>query len=173
MFNKIPVKKDYLLILAAIVLLLVCYEFAFKTTIDAWQTHVQLNNQLKQATNLGIQPDYLQRKNLNLDKIIDLYKADTASFRSNSINKISIIAEKENVKLSEVPLQDPVFSTDKLIIQKFYLEGDYFSLTKTLNTLQSTTGIGLIRSTSYKLTRGRGNFGDKKLIAEVYLEIAK
>ncbi|MDB5002080.1 MAG: hypothetical protein JWQ34_305 [Mucilaginibacter sp.] len=173
MLDKLPIKKDHLLVAGAVLLLLLCYKLAFKNTIEAWQTHAQLNNQLAQATDISIQPDYLQRKNINLNKVINLYKADTIAFRNNSISKISIIAEKENVKLSEVPLQDPFFHTDKLIIQKLNLEGDYFALTKTVNILRSTAGIGIIRSISYKLTRAKGNSDDKKLIADVYLEIAK
>ena len=173
MFNKLPIEKEYLLIAATILLLVLCYQFAFKNTIAAWQTLVQLQQQVAHTNDLSVQPDYLKRKNLNLDKILDQYRVDTVEFRSNSISKIAIIAEKENVKLSEIPLSDPVFHTDKFIIQKFDLEGDYFSLTKALNSIRSTNGIGMIRSVTYKLVRGRAIGDDKKLIAEVYLEIAK
>jgi hypothetical protein len=174
MLNKLPIKKDHLLIAAALVLLLLSYKLAFEKTIIAWQTNTQLKKQLAKATDLSYQPEYLQRKNNNLSKVIDLYKTDTVAFRNNSISQISIVAEKENVKLSEVPLQDPFLHTDKLIAQKITLEGDYFALTKTLNNLQSTTGIGVIRSMSYKTARGANNNpDDKKLVAEVYLEIAK
>jgi hypothetical protein len=59
-------------------------------------------------------------------------------------------------------------------VQKINLEGDYFALTKTLHALEATVGIGIIRSITYKTTRGpSGSDDDKKLVAEVYLEIAK
>lgn len=155
-------------------LLLLSYQLAFKNTITAWQTNSQLKKQLAQATDLSYQPDYLQRKNNNLNKVIELYRVDSNAFRNNSISKIAIIAEKENVKLSEVPLQDPFFHTEHLIIQKLELEGDYFSLIKTINNLQQTVGIGIIRSVTFTMVRGKSNIvADKKLVAEVCLEIAK
>jgi len=174
MLKQLPLKKEYLLIAAAIVLLLLGYKLAFKQTFEAWQTNRQLKEQLARSSDLSYQPGYLERKSVNLNKVIDLYRADTAAFRNNSISTISVIAGKENVKLSEVPSQDPFFHTDKFIIQKLDFEGDFFSLTKTLNNLQATTGIGIIRSVSYKLTGNSMDLNkDRKPVLEVYLEIAK
>jgi hypothetical protein len=59
-------------------------------------------------------------------------------------------------------------------VQKLDFEGDFFSLTKTLNNLQSTGGIGVIRCASYQLLTTRANLKEgKKLVLEVYLEIVK
>jgi hypothetical protein len=174
MLKELYLKKEYLLIAVAIVLLLLSYQFAFKNTVEAWQTNRQLKAELARAVNLSYQPDYLKRKNTNLDKAIDLYKADTVAFRNNSIGTISLIAEKEQVKLSEVPTDNPLFHADKFIIQKLDFDGDYFALTKVLNALQSTPGIGRIRSTVYKVASDKANLsGDKKLMLELYLEITK
>jgi hypothetical protein len=174
MLKQLPVKKEYLFIAAVIILLWLGYKLAFKQTLQAWQINRQLNAQLEQSANLSYQPGYLQRKNANLNKVINLYKADTATFRNNSISIISSIAEKENVKLSEVPPQDPFFNTDKFIVQKLSFEGDFFSLSQTLHDLQNVNGIGMIRSASYKLTGNGVNPNEvKKLVLEVYLEIAK
>jgi hypothetical protein len=68
-----------------------------------------------------------------------------------------------------VPIQDPSSNTEKFIMQKLTFEGDFFSLTKTINDLQKTKGIGVLRSVSYRLsTRAEG-----KLFADVYIEILK
>src|ERR1700748_900404 len=106
MLEKLPIKKEYLLIAATIVLLLLSYQLAFKHTIEAWQTNTELRSKLSKSGDLSFQPGYLERKSANIDKIISQYKADTTEFRSNIINVISSIAEKENVKLTEVPVQD-------------------------------------------------------------------
>jgi hypothetical protein len=174
MLKQIPIKKEYLLIAASIVLLLLCYQLAFKKTIEAWQVNKQLKSQIAQAADLSYQPAYLERKNKNLSKIIALYKTDTVTFRSNTISVISSIAEKENVKLSEVPLQDPLYNADQFIIQKLNFEGSFFALTKVLNRLQITSGIGVVRATTYKVTGIRSGVDDvKKLVLEVYLETVK
>lgn len=174
MFEKLPIKKGYLLIAASIVLLLLCYRLAFTRTIEAWQINEHLKDQLAQAADLSYQPAYLERKNNNLSKIIARYKTDTVAFRSNTISIISTIAEKENVKLSEVPLLDPLYHADKFIIQKLNFEGSFFALTKVFNQLQATAGIGIIRAASYRVVGLRqGNDDTKKLVLEVYLETIK
>ncbi|WP_259071771.1 hypothetical protein HDF24_25505 [Mucilaginibacter sp. X4EP1] len=174
MLKNIPIKKEYLLVAGTIIAVLICYQLAFKKTIMAWQLNKQLNTQLTQASDLNVQPAYLERKSANLSKITALYKTDTTAFRSNVISNIAGIAEKENVKLSEVPLQDPSFHTDKFIIQKLDFEGDFFSLTKVLKQLQSTPQIGMLRSVSYKSIGIRSNSDEsKKLVLEVYLELVK
>jgi hypothetical protein len=174
MLKQIPIKKEYLLVAAAIVLLLLCFELAFKKTIEAWQLNKQLNAQIAQAAELSYQPAYLERKNNNLSKIIALYKTDTVAFRSNTISAISAIAEKENVKLSEVPLQDPLYHADKFIIQKLNFEGNFFTLTKVFNQLQGTGGVGIVRAATYRVTAVKPAVDDtKKLVLEVYLETVR
>ncbi|CAN5123014.1 hypothetical protein BH09BAC6_BH09BAC6_35640 [soil metagenome] len=174
MLEQIPIKKEYLLIAATVVLLFICYRVAFAKTAEAWQLNRQLKTQLAQATDLSYQPEYLERKRNNLAKIINLYKADTIDFRSNIISTIASIAEKENVKLTEVPTQDPFYHTDKFIIQKLSFSGDYFALSKVLNQLQAAKGIGIARGAAFKTMRNRSNGNDiNKLILEVYLEILK
>src|SRR4051812_19276275 len=138
MLKELPFKKQYLLIAGAIVLLLLSYQFAFKRTIEAWQINKNLKTQIAQSSDLSLQPAYLERKSNNLSKILNLYKTDTVAFRSNIISTISLIAEKEGVKLSDVPLQNALYRTDKYIIQKLSFEGGYFSLVKVLNALQNS-----------------------------------
>lgn len=174
MLKQLPVKKEYLVIIATIIMLLISYQLAFKKTIEAWQLNKQLKAQLAQAADLSYQPAYLERKNSNLTHIISRYKTDTVAFRSNIISDIATIAEKENVKLSEVPLQDPLFHTDQFIVQKLNFEGDFFALTKVFNQLQATPGIGMIRSVTYKVTgTGANTAAAKKLVLEVYLETVR
>lgn len=171
MLNQLPIKKEYLLVAATALLLLICYQLAFKRTLEAWQTNRQLKAQLAQAADLSYQPAYLERKNNNLARIIDCYQADTAAFRSNSISTIASIAEKEQVKLSEVPVQNPLYHTDRFIIQKLNFEGNFFTLAKMLNQLQALKGIGIVRSADYKTTENRSGPGSaRKLMLEVYLE---
>jgi hypothetical protein len=174
MLKKIPLKKEHLFVIAAILVCVLCYRLAFQKTIEAWQIHQQLSKQLAAAGDLSDQPAYLERKQANLSKIIGLYRADTVAFRSNIISTISGIAENDGVKLSEVPAQDPLYNTDKLIIQKLSFEGSFFSMTKVLQQLQSTTGIGMVRSFTYHSVGIKfGNDQSKKLILEVYMEIGK
>lgn len=171
MLKKLPIKNEYFLIAGTILLFLLCYQLAFKKTIEVWQINKNLKMTLNKSSDLSNQPVYLERKNGNLSKILNHYKTDTINFRSNTISIIASIAAKERVKLSEVPLQDPIFHTDQFIIQKLNFEGTFFALTKVLNNLQATSGIGSIRSANYKVTGlNSKNDGPKKIILEIYLE---
>jgi hypothetical protein len=174
MLEKLPIKKEYLLIAATIGLLLLSYRLAFKHTIEAWKIHNELQSKLTRSTDLSYQPEYLERKNANIDKSISQYKADTTEFRSNIINTISSIAEKENVKLTEVPVQDVSYRTDHFIIEKLGFEGDYFSLVRLAHDLQLTSNIGMIRSEQWKMTTiNLSSKQIKKMVLEVYMEFSK
>jgi hypothetical protein len=173
MLKQLQLKKEYGLAMATIILLLVSYELAFKTTADAWQLHRALKTELTKANDVSLQPAYLERKNNNLNKIIALYKADTVNFRSNILSTISSVADHDNVKLSEVPLQDAIYRNPQFIVEKLSFEGDYFDLLKTLNQLQSTVRIGMIRSVALRSVGVHMGSGDaRKLVMEVCWEIA-
>ena len=172
MFKQLPFKKIYLLIGGTMILLITCYLLAFEKTLAAWHLNSNLRHQLNQSADIATAPQYQGRKNANLKKIIDLYSADTIDFRSNILNKISSIAEQENVKLTEVPVRDPLYQNDHFIIQRLNFEGDYFSLIKITNQLQSTKDIGIIRAiTLKKLIDPSNSQRLPKLVLEVYLEI--
>jgi len=174
MLKQLPIKKEYLLLAGSVLLLVIGYQLAFRRTAEAWQLHSRLEKQLAEATSLHDLPAYLERKNHNLDEIVSLYKTDTTTFRSNAISEITSIAEKENVKLSEVPTQDPMYYSGFFIIQKLDFEGDYFALTKMYNQLQSAKGIGVPRSAIFKVVETRSSTEDvQKLVMEVYLEAVK
>ncbi|SDT67334.1 hypothetical protein SAMN05216490_4783 [Mucilaginibacter mallensis] len=174
MLKKLPIKNDYLLIIGALLLFVMGYELAFKKTFEAWQTNKELKQKLSSAQGLGGQPDYLERKNSNLDKLIKLYQADTTALRNNLINSVTLLADRQNVKLAEVPAQDASFTSAHFMIEKLDFEGDYFSLLKMSSLLQKQSAIGIIRSENWKVTGIRNN-GDKikKLVLEVYLEISR
>jgi len=174
MFKNLPIKKEYLLLAGMLLLLVISYQLAFKRTVQAWQLHSSLKKQLSQAQDIQDQPAYLERKSHNLDQIINLYKTDTTTFRSNAISAIASIAEKQNVKLSEVPTQDPIYHSDTFIIQRLDFEGDYFALTRVFNQLQSTSNIGMPRSATFRAVKVKpGDEDSKKLVMEVYLETVK
>ena len=141
---------------------------------EAWQTHNKLQTKLARSADLSYQPGHLECKSINIDKIISQYKADTTEFRSNIINIISSIAEKENVKLTEVPVQDVSYRTDHFMMEKLGFEGYYFSLARLAHDLQLTGNIGIARSEQWKMTIVNSSAKQsKKLVLEVYREFSR
>jgi hypothetical protein len=174
MLKQLPFKKEYLLVVAALLLALVSYQLAFKKTIEASQLNSQLKKRLAQSTDVRYQPGYLERKNNNLSDLVSHFKADTIGLRNNILNTISTIAEKENVKVSEVPPLDPVYLTDKYVIQKLNLEGDYNGLEKVIYQIQSTAQIGFLRAVTFKIIQSPSLHGNlNKLTLEISLELIR
>src|ERR1700761_5638169 len=124
MLKQIPFRKEYLLYCGTVLLLLLGYQLALKKTIEALQINRNLNRQLSQSTDVSAEPGYQERKNVHLDQIIGLYKADTIDFRSNIISSITQIADKEHVSVAAVPTRDPLFHSPAFLIQKLDMEGD-------------------------------------------------
>jgi len=169
MLKQAIFNKERLFVVGIFLLLVIGYKLAFKKTIEAWQTNKALKDQQTMSSNLSYQPNYIRRKNANLDSLIGRYKVDTINFWNSNISTISLIAEKQHVALSEVPVQDPSFNTENVIIQRLTFEGDFFSITKTLNDLQKADKVGFVRSVTYRLDKRE----EEKLLADVYLEILK
>ncbi len=155
-------------------LLLLCYQLAFRVTFAAWKVNRHLKEELASAGSLNYQPGYLTRKNANLDMIINRYKADSVTWRNNTINIVAIAAEKVDVRLSAVPAQDVLFSTDKYSIQKLVFEGGFFQMVKLLGQLQDMQQIGYVRSVTLKAAENRsGKDASARLFMEIYLEVLK
>jgi hypothetical protein len=80
-----------------------------------------------------------------------------------------LIAEKEGVKLSDVPLQNALYRSNSYIIQKLSFEGGYFALVKVLNQLQNSPDIGVVRSVTLKMLKANSNGGvSSNIVMDVY-----
>lgn len=173
MIKKLPVKPAYLLIIGTVVFAIICYRFAFRQTIEAWQQNSKYQQQLANGSNLSYDPAYLGRKAANIDKVINLYRTDTSAFRNIIVNKISLLAEKENVKLTELPSFDPVYSTDQITMQKIVLTGDYFALLKVMDKLEKTAEIGVVNAWAIRSQGKEVEMTHSALVLELYLQTVK
>lgn len=174
MLQRLPIPKKYLLAGGILLLCLICYQLAFKKTLEAWQTHKELNERLAGTDQLHYQPGYLQRKQRNLDNLLARYKADLLTFKNKSLTTIALIAARENVRLSEAPMQSVGLNTQNTLIQKITLQGDYFALTKTVSAIQTTNSVGMIRSVNFHLPKNNNSSSvEMGLFVDIYLEVVK
>jgi hypothetical protein len=173
MWKYWPFRKDYLVYTGAVLLLFISYQLAFSWTLAEWRLYRQLNQELATANDLNYQPGYMERKSRNLERVLSLYRSDTALFRSNTLSVIATLAEKQHVRLSGVPAGEDIFHTERSILQKLRFTGDFFSLNHFLYDLESTRGIGLPRSVAYRTERKAAAPGPGAPVLEVLLEISK
>lgn len=164
----------YSLMILALVLLLLCYQFGFRKTILAYDEYLDLKNASAAEFGAVYQPDYNKRMNANLDRILDFYKADTTSLRNGVINRIAVIAQKANVKIIDVPPPDPNRDSSAITIQKLSFRGSFFSLLKVLDTLQQTSGLGFVRYVEIGVGKSRlQDQNDKMLNMKIFLSEIK
>ncbi len=171
MFDKLILKRNYIVITATLLLFIICYEFAFKKTLTAWQ----LNKHLKEQVNNNIsslQPSYLEQQQQALSKIIKTLKTDTASFRNRVTTIVAEIGEREYVNVTEVPLR-AVASSNKLFIQEITLTGTFPDVLKTLFAIEKADGIGYVRSVNIKNKVPNTNNPNEKVVIEIFLEVVK
>jgi hypothetical protein len=159
----------YLLLGAAVLLLAVSYQLAFRHTFAALQLRHKLRQELAGAGDLSVQPAYLDRKFKNLDELTARYRADTSVFRAAVINAVTLIADEQHARLTEVPGIDTSFNRKGLIVQKMSLKGDFFSLLKVYDQLNSRANIGLVRSLTIKEPPHHDAAEDRQLAMDIYL----
>ncbi|WP_026898444.1 hypothetical protein [Daejeonella oryzae] len=165
-------RGDILLVIGAVVLTFLFYQFGIKNTIVAYQTNEQLKNTLKNNSLESLPQDFLLRKSRNLDKVLEKYSVDSLIFRSKSIGEVASIAEAENLKLLEIAPLDPFYSTENFLVQKIDFEGDYYSIVKFIRRVQNQHNVGIIRSINIQ-TQTKGPAIGKNLKIELYLQIKK
>ncbi|MES2063497.1 MAG: hypothetical protein V4456_16330 [Bacteroidota bacterium] len=170
--EKIFREQKYLLYAAVAIFFLICYQLAFKPTIEAWQSNSELKDRMLQSGGTSGQPAYLIRKKVNLDTLVARFKIDTGLFRTGVLNKIALIAQKQDVKLVDIPTPDQLSSAGPYLIQKLVMEGNYFALLKTLNDLRSADQVGFIRSVSIRMPE-RDTQVKQGLAMTIYLEIIR
>ncbi len=144
------------------------YQLALKKTWKAFMLNRELLGKLDTLGDLSYQPEYLNRKNTNLDRIINKYKIDSLVFRGRAIAEIAALAEAENVRLTELPVKDAYLKSDKYLIQRLNFEGDYYSLLRFIQKIHAQRNVGVIRCLSLKKLPPTAS---QRLSLEVFLQI--
>ena len=174
MLRKYLLKREYLFPAILLCLMVVCYQLAIKNTLAAWQKHLALTRQVQQTDNLSYQPDYLERKNANINRIIQSYDGDTAIFRNKVINDLSLIASAENVRLINIPATSVAATANSIFTQELAFTGDFFSLLKFTDKINSLSGVGKLRQFSIrKVMDNKVQANSGGLLLEISMEIKK
>jgi len=161
-------KRKYIFPFLITASVIACYQFAFKRTLEASRINKYLAANVAHAADISYQPQYLERKNSNLDHIIALYKGDTVTFRDKVINDIALLAGSKNVKVTGVPVHLADLQPDGFFSQNLELQGSFFSLLEVINKLHALEGVGAIRQFSIKSTHRSGSQPSK---SQLQLEI--
>ncbi|MCC8409356.1 hypothetical protein LJ707_10465 [Mucilaginibacter sp. UR6-1] len=142
--DKLLNKPGYLLLAGGLLMLYLAYQFAFKQTLEALQANRQLHAQLESGEDLVAQPGFTKRKSLNLERALELYKVDTATFRSTLITTMSLLAEKHSLRMTDIPTVADTASDSQQ--HRVILQGSYHNMIRFLNDAEKIKGYGQLRS---------------------------
>ncbi|OJW17955.1 hypothetical protein [Mucilaginibacter sp. 44-25] len=138
--------KRYAVPVASILFLLLCYQLAFKKTLEAWQLHRRFQQELSTAQGIGSTPALMIRKQRNLDRIVQHFRWDTTSYRSSIIEQISKFSSAQKVGFHTLPQREPGLQSDQLQVERVVLNGTFPDLLKMLHTMEQTSSLGVVRS---------------------------
>ncbi|MFD0766146.1 hypothetical protein ACFQZI_14880 [Mucilaginibacter lutimaris] len=153
--------------------LFICYQLAIKNTLMAWQINRQFRTDLAASAGISAQPGYLVRKQKNLQGIVERYSADSNAFRSAVITGTALIANRRNIVVSTIPLQEPGLQTIRTAVERVNFTGGYFQLLQALRDMEDAKDLGLLRSVKFSLLRAPGQQTAKTLEMSVYLQVIK
>ncbi|PAW94651.1 hypothetical protein CKK33_14575 [Mucilaginibacter sp. MD40] len=161
--------RPYAVPAAAILFLFICYQLAFKKTLEAWQLHRQFQQQLSTAQGIGSTPALMIRKQRNLDRIVQHYRWDTTAYRSSIIEQISKLSATQGVGFPTLPQREPALQSDQLQVERVVLNGKFTDLLKTLHTMEQTSSLGVVRSVRLSSPDERTGKKGNSLEMSVYL----
>lgn len=173
MRNQFIKNGKYWSIGGSLLLLLICYQLAFKKTWEVLMINQKLKATIASASDLSQQPKFLIRKLKDINQTLLRYRSDSTSLRAATLTAIAAIAIQNQVKLNEVPLEDPSFHNNQFIIQQLTLSGDYVGLMKTLNALEATKNIGVIHSLSIRKDKLNSLSEVSKTSLELFLQSSR
>jgi hypothetical protein len=144
-------RKNILLIIAGVLMLIGSYKLALKKTLSA----IELNRELKGASNPGNEalaytPEYLKRKEIVLKSVLKLYKVEPDTWQDNFWTVSSQLAAAKNVNVifnPEVATQtDSLIKNPLVLNQTIQFEGHFSDLVRLTDTLEKSRSIGRITS---------------------------
>jgi len=130
----------------SIVVFYVCYIFAFRQTLVAFQLNRTLSGEDKVEKGIGYSYPYLQKKDFFYRDVVNLYRLRDGDIEQRLWQAVSGVAIASKV---DITLDPQVAIADSMVVDHisehaFSFNGSYFALVKLLDTLHKTPGIGRI-----------------------------
>lgn len=153
--------KNYLLITAFILVLIVAYKFSFSKTLTVKKEFEDLEMKISTGKQASVNPEALKSKESYLDSIIDKNKLKNISLQNSLLQVLNENGKKGSVKI--IAFKEPhIFIKESNLKQtsfQFILEGNYKDLEDVLFLLEneysfgSLSHISFLKKKDYKLNK--------------------
>ena len=136
-------QKNIVLLIGFFLLILVCYQLAFKNTLEQKKEYTSLKNQEQLFKNVPKQLAVLKQKEVYYDSLLTKYQLDGSSIQNNLLKTINSFANSNTIKVVSF-LEPHVISKNDLVLKTydFVLEGDYNAINKLIYQLEQQTKFG-------------------------------
>lgn len=143
--------KNRLLILGFIVVLFLCYKFAFANTFELRSEYNQLSKEQLIFKNTPKQLALLKKKEQYYDSLLTKYKIGGTSLQNNLLNTVTSFSKENNVKVVDF-IEPHKFAENSLEINTyaFTVEGHFNAILQLIYTLEQRTKYGEVVSVVFE-----------------------
>lgn len=138
-------KKNRLLILGIILMVLVSYQLAIKNTVQTYRAYKEHQKEKELVANIPKQLALLTQKERVLNKKLQEQNVEGSSVQSNLLKFLNRQAQLNSVKV--IAFNAPHSVTEETKILETYifdLEGNYTDILKTINALENNGSFGAV-----------------------------
>jgi hypothetical protein len=168
MFKKIAYKQKRLgLALLMVLMVYLSYIFSFKQTINAIATHMELSKAGKNENFSDSALPQIERKNSFYQEVLKGYRIRKQDSENQIWQSVSGMAVAEKVLISfdpddkSLPADTGNFANN-LVRKQFLLKGNYFNITRFLDTLSRARGIGRLSEVNLYMKKSQGQDHEAK-----------
>ena len=163
-------QKNKFLLGGAVLLLLICYLFAFRNTIDLYQSNNAAEEKLEALKTAPQQIAALNKKLGFLNSRVKQYVRDDNFDQEDILVSISDFCKQNRLKIVEFPKSERKQKED-IVIETFHftVEGNYVNLVKLIYDIEVVNKIGRIASLNFETQVDRRS-KVKRLLVSVYLQ---
>jgi hypothetical protein len=143
--------KNRLLIGGSIVLLFLCYKFAFANTLALKAEYSKLSKEQKIFKNTPKQIALLKKKRQYYDSLLTKYKIGGTSLQNNLLTTVTTFSKTHNLQVVAF-LEPHVFNEKSIEVNtySFTVAGHFNDILQLIYTLEQRTKYGEIVSVSYQ-----------------------
>lgn len=158
-------KKNIVLLLGFLLMLVIGYKFSISKTIAASRQYASINKQRELLSDIPSQISYLKQQNKFYEDVLAKNQISSESSFQNNLLKIVNTFAKEN-KLAITGFKEPHIIEQNDAVTKTYqfsVKGDYTSILKLLHTIEQYGNYGKIISTDFQKKK---NYKTNKVFLE-------
>lgn len=166
-------KKNRLLILGIILMVMISYQFAIKNTMETYGAYIQNQKEKELVGNVPKQLALLTQKERVLNKKLQEQNVEGSSVQSNLLKFLNRQAQLNSVNVIAFNAPHSVTEETKILdTYIFDLEGNYTDILKTINALENSGAFGAVVHLQIEKLK---NYRSKRtyLQATVFLEQVK